>query len=350
MSKLFVAILLLSLSVLGKTQVMYQFLNLPVNGNTAALGGILPAGYSTQIGSEHDNPAKAAYFESDRLMLAFSDYYAGTNFGYISANRNTQKWGTLAIGLQFMNYGSFTEADPYGSKTGRTFRAGDYALSMYNAHKLNDLWSIGAELSTVWSQYEQYTAVGSELSAGLYYRNPEKLLSFGLVAENMGFQWKSLAGNRESFPFDIKLGVSKKPLHAPFRLNLSVHSLTRIDLGYNSPLTTDQSYFISDPTATEKKSYADLVARHLSGGVEFVPSDKFSVLLGYNHKRRRELSFSEKQAITGFSLGFQVKFKRFRLQYGRAAYHLAGSTNQFSVITGIGSPSIKKQSKNKTAE
>ena len=56
---------------------------------------------------------------------------------------------------------------------------------------------------------------------------------------------------------------------------------------------------------------------------------------GYNYQRRQELKFDDKASVVGFSAGFGIKIKRFRLDYGISRFHLAGSSNLFSLAINL---------------
>jgi len=59
------------------------------------------------------------------------------------------------------------------------------------------------------------------------------------------------------------------------------------------------------------------------------------VRLGYNYKRRDELGITDKMGFSGISWGFGLKIYKFYIDYGRASYHLAGVSNQFSVRVNL---------------
>jgi len=69
--------------------------------------------------------------------------------------------------------------------------------------------------------------------------------------------------------------------------------------------------------------------------VEILPSDNFSIRAGYNFQRRQELKFDERLSTVGFSLGFGLKVKRFRLDFATSRFHLAGSSNLFSLAINL---------------
>ena len=75
--------------------------------------------------------------------------------------------------------------------------------------------------------------------------------------------------------------------------------------------------------------------RHLVFGFEILPSENFIIRAGYNYQRRQELKFNERASMVGLSAGFGLKIKRFRLDYAISQYHLAGSSNLFSLAINI---------------
>ena len=75
--------------------------------------------------------------------------------------------------------------------------------------------------------------------------------------------------------------------------------------------------------------------RHAVLGVEILPSDNFSIRAGYNYQRRQELKFDERLSTVGFSMGFGLKIKRFRLDFATSRFHLAGSSNLFSLVINL---------------
>jgi hypothetical protein len=72
--------------------------------------------------------------------------------------------------------------------------------------------------------------------------------------------------------------------------------------------------------------------RHAILGVELIPHKNFYISAGYNYQRRRELEIESKVSTVGFSWGFGVNTSILNIEFGRATYHLAGSSNNISVI------------------
>jgi len=53
---------------------------------------------------------------------------------------------------------------------------------------------------------------------------------------------------------------------------------------------------------------------------------------GYNYQRRRELQIASKVSTVGFSWGFGINTSVLNIEFGRATYHLAGSSTNVSLI------------------
>ena len=71
---------------------------------------------------------------------------------------------------------------------------------------------------------------------GATYITPDGLLTVGAVFRNMGTQIKAYSGNnREPFPFEILLGVTKKLQYAPFRISITAQNLQRYQMSYTLP-------------------------------------------------------------------------------------------------------------------
>ena len=83
------------------------------------------------------------------------------------------------------------------------------------------------------------------------------------------------------------------------------------------------------------ESFGKQLMRHTIIGVELLPSENFILRAGYNYQRRQELKFDDKLSTVGFSFGFGVKVKRFRLDYATSRFHLAGSSNLFSLAINL---------------
>jgi hypothetical protein len=72
--------------------------------------------------------------------------------------------------------------------------------------------------------------------------------------------------------------------------------------------------------------------RHIVFGAELIPHKNFYLCAGYNYQRRSELKVDSKVSTVGFSWGFGINTSWLDIEFGRATYHLAGSSNSVSLV------------------
>jgi hypothetical protein len=259
------------------------------------------------------------------LALNYINYYAGINYGLVMYSLSYPGIGNFAAGLTCLNYGSFTEADASGVITG-SFHASEYAFSMIYSREIYSLFSAGINFKPVLSHLEKYTSFGFAFDIGGGYHNKSGLFSAGLVIKNLGLQVTTYAGEkRQKLPFEIQAGVSQRLAHAPFRFSLTMRHLEKFDL----------TYIYNDAASVsnvQSSGFFENIMRHAIIGIEAIPHKNFYISAGYNYQRRRELQIESKVSAVGFSGGFGINTSFMNIEFGRATYHLAGSSNHVSLI------------------
>lgn len=312
----------------------YKFLNMVSSARVAALGGNLVSSNDNDLNLYTFNPALLNASMHDQLVLNYVNFFAGINYGFAAYSRSYQKYGNFAAGIQYINYGKFIRADENGNILGE-FSVGEYNLHLGWSKQLDTLFSIGAAFKTIYSQLEDYTSIGIAFDIGTNYVSIDRNFTMGLVVRNFGTQLKAYRpGNREPLPLDIQFGLSKKLEHVPFRLLLTAHNLQKFDL--SSPGSSEAAVDpLTGETLKEKKRIGDKIMRHFTFGGEFILSKSFNIRFGYNYLRRQELKVNSRVSTVGFSYGFGFRISKFHLSYGRAAYHLAGGSNHFTISTNV---------------
>lgn len=314
----------------------YEFLNLTTQARANALGGNQVGMVDTLEASfSYYNPATLRPSMHNYLSVSYVGYFKDIKLGNATYVRHYDRIGTFAAAMHFINYGKFIEAQENGEITG-SFTAGDYALNLMLARKISQGLVAGINLKPVYSVYEQYSSFGMALDAGLTYVDSTGLISAGLVFKNIGMQFTTYQknGQREPLPFDVQLGYSQKLAHAPLRLSFTLQNLLRWNL--TDKATWDFDHKDEDEYVPGKSD--DVLRqfmRHLIIGAEFIPSSNFSIGVGYNYQRRRELGVNSNPSAIGLSGGFNVKINKFRLSYSIASYHLAGTSNTFTITTNL---------------
>ena len=337
----------------------YDFLNLTNSARMAALGGNQVALYdSLDLNVSYNNPSLLRPEMKNMLALNYVDYFAGVNYGYASYSFGTPLPGNFAVGMHYINYGSFVEALPNGERTGATFNAAEYALNIIWSNELkwgkikNDSvkpdstnsvhqnsvsvsgqhrLTYGINLKPILSTFESYQSIGFAADLGLSYLSRNGHTVASLVAKNIGTQITTYydGASRESIPFDLQFGISKKLLHAPIRFAATMQHLQKWNLAKPAEDNTGITTVNKDENFTKK------FMRHMVLGVELLPSPNFTIRAGYNYQLRQEMKLDEKMSTVGFSWGFGFRISRFQLSYGSARYHLAGSSNLISVAINL---------------
>ena len=314
----------LSVSQTGGDNI-YEFLNLTHSGRISSLGGSNVSLTDINLNFAWNNPALLDAQMDNSLALNYSNYFAGINYGLAMYSRSLQKSGSIAGGITYLNYGSFTEADASGNITG-SFTASETAFSIIYSRELDSMFSVGINFKPVLSHLENYSSFGFAFDIGASWHNRENLLSAGLVIRNIGCQVNTYAGEpRGNLPLEVLAGVSARLAHAPFRFSLTLRHLEKYDLTYQYTPSEEGS----GPGTSE---FFENMMKHIIIGAEIIPHKNFYLSLGYNHQRRSELQTDSKVAGTGFTWGFGVNTSMLDIEFGRASYHLAGSSNHVSLI------------------
>jgi len=304
---------------------VYEFLNLTHSGLISSVGGSNVSLRGINLNFAWHNPALLSSDFDKSLALSYSNYFADINYGLVMYSRSLQKTGNLAGGITYLNYGSFTEADDAGNITG-SFRASESALTIIYSYELDSMFTFGINFKPVLSQLEKYTSFGFAFDIGASWHNRTNLISAGLVLRNIGYQVTTYSGeSRANLPFEIMAGISARLAHAPLRFSLTVRHLEKYDLTY-------QYRESEEIPAQASEDFFENMMRHIIIGAEIIPHKNFYLSFGYNHQRRSELHTESAVAGSGLTWGFGFNTSMLSVEFGRATYHLAGSSNHISLI------------------
>lgn len=322
----------------------FAFTNVPVSPLSAALGGSQIASYAGDLNQLTANPALMDSVLHGSASLSYLNYMAGINQASLAGARMVDSLGVLSAYLRYFGYGSFTETDEAGNEL-RQFNAADYevGLSLTRNHLSN--FAYGVSFKQVFSSLYQHFAYGVALDVGGYYHSDDNGFTAGLTIDNLGFKLKDYTNNSAQvlFPVQMNIALTKKFAKAPLRFGLQYNNLERWDLASSD--TDARNKLRTDPLTgeqTRKVVTFDNFLRHLIASAVFTPNEAFNIMLGYNFRRRLELSISERPGLTGFSLGVMVRVKRFNLQYAITGYHLNGTANHFALSTNLNKWYAKK--------
>jgi hypothetical protein len=185
-------------------------------------------------------------------------------------------------------------------------------------------WRGGLSLKALYSSIADYSSFGLAVDAGLSYFDTETDFSFGIALKSIGAQLKSYYDERQSIPWDLQMGITKRMAYAPIRISVTAMYLNRWKFDYveNTEIKTDDSFF-------------NTVFKHVVIGAEFVPTDNFWIGVGFNPKTKMDMKLSSGNGLGGFSVGGGVKVSRFNVGASVARYHPSATSLMVSVAMSL---------------
>lgn len=241
--------------------------------------------------------------------MGFFKHLLDINLGYGVYTLKLKNFGNLGIGFIYINYGNFNQMDRYGNQLG-SFSAGEIAI-IFGFSKEYEKLKYGVSSKLIYSSIAGARSIGVAIDVGGTYIFEEKNLNISLTLSNIGTQLNSYISIKENLPFEIKLAISKKLEHLPLLLNIGLNK-------------------INEPT----QKVQDKIRNFTIGG-EFNISENIDLRFGYNNERRREMKITPTLDLTGFSFGFGLKFKNYRLDYSLISLGRIASLHQIGLTIKI---------------
>ncbi len=318
----------------------YQFLNLVPSARVSGQGSNAIANPEADLNFALYNPSLLNEEMSGQFTFNMIDHVGGILIGDVNYAYHWDNIGTFYLGTRYVDYGEFDRTNVIGVKQG-SFTAQDYAFTAGYGYKLDSNWSFGANLKFINSIYDTYNSYGMSTDLSATYQIPAKRIVIALVAKNIGYQFQPYNDERENLPFELQLGFSNRFEHLPLRWQITFEQLEKWDLRYEDPTKVTVNQFTGEVEDNFPSIWNNLL-RHMVLGIEFSPTRSFNLQFGYNFRKRQELNLDTRRTSAGFSFGLGIKISKFRINYSRNMYHVAGSANHFSLITDFGDFKRKK--------
>lgn len=284
----------------------FEFLKLPFSAHNSSLGGHTVSAYDPDPVLFLANPALLSANETRLLGLNAMSWFSGTTVAGVQFCNNFDERSHYAFNARYVNYGKMKETTADGTVTG-SFTAKDMAIGATWSYMLTDNLSGGVTANMISSRYSSMTSVAIGVDLGLLWNAPDKGLSAGIAATNLGGQIKAFENTFQKLPFDLCAGITWKPEHAPLRITASMDNLTR----WNE----SDFYFAED----ESKGFGEIFKRHISFGADINLTDRFYVAMGCNMRTRAEMAGKGKKGFTGLTIGTGLRLGRvmFDISYGK---------------------------------
>ncbi len=306
----FSALLLLLLTTNAAVgQNTYEFLRLDASPRSAALGG-------TYVANADDpnvifyNPAGMANLSGKPISFSYLSHLADINYFSISYSHDFEGVGRFGSAIQYINYGSFTEADRFGNKTG-DFNAGELAFLVGYSGSLKGNFYYGANVKIIYSSIHEQSSSAFAADLGLQYVLKESNWVFGFSVLNMGSQMSSYFDVNESLPLDMRLGFSKRLEHMPFEFFFSFNKLNE-----------------------DSDSFGDRFSKIAFGG-EFRLSKAVNLRFGYDNEKRKELKIGSTAGMAGFSFGVGINISNYSFDYALSSMGSIGSLHRIGISTEL---------------
>lgn len=299
---------------------IFRFLDITPSAKSAALGGNHVGLFDANSSLFYLNPAYLTPASSKNISATFVNYLADSRIGFANGAYDIKNIGTLGIGIRYAGYGDMDELDENGANIG-SFNASDLSLTTGLSTMLSEKLSAGAAVDFIHSSYQNYNSSAITASGGIYYLDAESNFSAGLSFRNLGDQIDYYNGFREDIPFDISLGISKKPENFPFHLHLTLRQLNDWDLRV--------------PGESERPAFGDNLFRHAIFGGEAAFSENFKLRLGYNRLLHEQTKTSDSFDLAGVSLGVGLNIRGVTIDMSRSSYSSIGGIVQISVSSRI---------------
>ena len=316
---------------------VYEFLTLARNARATALGEYLITTPGGDLGAAYHNPASLTAAADQQVQVNYDLFLSDISRGSFAYGFTSDKLkANLHAGLQFINYGEFKATDTRGIIEG-DFSVKEFALTMGGSRDLYERLRLGANLHVINSQFESYTSWGLTMDAAAFYHLDDKNVVISLVIKNAGFQLSTFADTRESVPFDIQFGYSRRLQYLPFRFSIIAHHLHQWDIIYDDPNNAPVEDFFGVEQVRDNTGFVEDLFRHLvfSGELYIGKNEQVTARLAYNHLRARELRLDDFQTLAGFSFGFGVKLGKIRIDYGFGKFHTQASASHFTLSTDL---------------
>lgn len=300
----------------------YSFLDVSSSTHALALGGYAIAVPGPDPMIVDQNPGLLGSEIGSVAALSYMRYFGSSNFAAARFAHSAGERGAWAIGVRYLDYGSIDGYLPDGTPTG-SFKPQDIAVEGTYSHDFSDRLRGGINAKFIYSNYEEYTAIALAADLGINYYDEEHDLSLSAVIKNAGGQVKRFNEEYDHLPFDVQLGYMQGLGEGPFSLSITAHHLTHWKLPYYN-----HGNQTSDTGTVEEAEYKFFPTffRHLTFGVQYSPSDRFYVALGYNYKTRTDMSTFHRSFLSGFSLGLGLNVKDFGIGVSFSQPHKSAST------------------------
>jgi len=306
---IFFSLILLTFGSFSYSQNTFDFLRLDGSARAGALGGSFVSN-NDDADVIFYNPAGIELLDGSPASFSFVKHLMDINLATLSYSQEFEDIGRFGAAIKYINYGSFDEADEFGTRFGE-FGANEMALVVGYANSLDENFYYGANAKFIYSGIADRSSTAFALDLGLHYAIPDKNWYFGFAVLNIGSQISSYYDTKEDLPLDVAIGVSKRLENMPAKISLDFHKLNQ-----------------------DRDNFGDRF-KAFTVGVEFTLSKVMKLRVGYDNERRTDFKIGTTAGIAGFNAGLGVKVSDYQFDYGYSSLGLVGGLHRISISTSL---------------
>lgn len=304
----------------------WQFLKLPTDARSAAMGGVKSAlGYGNS-GSALTNPASTVDVKDMDIQFSTMTWVADIKYNTISFVKTVPEiGGTLGINCIYVNYGDMIRTEvkegfgPSGNSLGvipiteglGTFGAHDLSLGLLYSQQITEALQVGGTLSYLEEQIDDATMRSWALNLGTIYWTGLGSLRISMLGRNFGSdgEFKEFAGRQALSPALVRLPMEFVIGAAYDVMNEAQHRVT-VAAEYVKPNDGPDKYNFG----LEYFAFSNMYVR---GGMRFnYDESSFDVNLkskGFNFLKFGKVNLKTKgfnilKFDSAYSLGFGIQY------------------------------------------
>ncbi len=280
----------------------FPFLKINISARAVAMGGAF-TGLADDESSLYYNPAGIASIEDPSFIAGYHNYFSDIQTGFIGIIKNSKEKYFYGGYLSYLNYGSFIQADQFGTVTGE-FSGSDIVLAGTFAIRHSYSYMSGATFKIIYESLQDFTASGIAIDLGFKYLGDRGKRSLGFAIQNLGTQLSSLGNTKYSLPLTFRFGGSISPQGLPLLISTDLI------------IPTDNSLVFAF-------------------GMEYLRAKPLYLRMGWNSFGSNFRGAQSTDSWAGFALGFGFDYNEKQISYSFTPGAELGSSHRITITGGL---------------
>ena len=185
-----------------------QFLKISPSCRAVGMGEAYVA-VANDASAIYHNPGALARLDASEAVLAYVDYAAGLQYGYLGLAKPMPRLnGAFAGSVTYLTTDDMEETTPeMPNGTGRTFTAGDLAIGLTYSQMLTDKFSVGGTFKYLNETLADESAHGWAADVGTFYHTGWRSIRIAMLVSNFGPDMK-FVDTPFPMPMNFTFGVA----------------------------------------------------------------------------------------------------------------------------------------------